>query len=61
MGYVHFIHDSGFSLSNDSQRQLVWREVGPRFHPTNIMERNHWGGPAVLLWGGFMLSGRIEH
>lgn len=58
--HVLFTDESRFSLSNDSHRQLIWREVGTRFHPTNIRERDRWGGPGVLVWGGIMLNGRTE-
>lgn len=58
--HVLFTDESRFSLTNDSRRQLIWREVGTRFHPTNIRERDRWGGPGVLAWGGIMMNGRTE-
>ncbi|GFU55972.1 transposable element Tcb2 transposase [Trichonephila clavipes] len=45
---------------SDSQRVLVWREIGTRFYTSNIKERHHYGGPGVLVWGGIMLNGRTE-
>lgn len=57
---VLFTDESRFSATSDSQRQLIWREVGARFHPNNIAERDRYGGPGVVVWGGIMLNGRTE-
>ncbi|GFU69999.1 transposable element Tcb2 transposase [Trichonephila clavipes] len=53
--------ESRFSTRSDSQRVLIWREIGSRFYTNNIKERHHYGGPGVLVWGGIMLNGRNEH
>ncbi|GFT47338.1 mariner Mos1 transposase [Trichonephila clavipes] len=37
---VLFEDDNRFSLNNDYQRQLKWRDLGTRFHFTNIRERD---------------------
>ncbi|GFU84768.1 transposable element Tcb1 transposase [Trichonephila clavipes] len=47
---------SRFSLSSDSHRILIWRERGSRNHPSNIIERDRYGGRGVLVWGGIMLG-----
>ncbi|GFY36847.1 transposable element Tcb2 transposase [Trichonephila clavipes] len=52
--------ESRFSTRSDSQRVLIWREIGTRFYTSNIKERHHYGGPGVLVWGGNMLNGRTE-
>ncbi|GFX59916.1 transposable element Tcb2 transposase [Trichonephila clavipes] len=57
---VLFTDESRFSTRSDSQRVLIWREIGIRFYPSNIKERHRYGGPGVLLWGGIMLNGRTE-
>ncbi|GFW12713.1 transposable element Tcb1 transposase [Trichonephila clavipes] len=44
-------HESRFSLSSDSHRILIWRERGSRNHPSNINERDRYGGRGVLVWG----------
>ncbi|GFV20860.1 transposable element Tcb1 transposase [Trichonephila clavipes] len=44
----------------DSHRILIWRERGSRNHPSNIIERDRYGGRGVLVWGGFMLGSRID-
>ncbi|GFW12481.1 transposable element Tcb1 transposase [Trichonephila clavipes] len=49
-----------FSLSSDSHRILIWRERGSCNHPSNIIERDRYGGRGVLVWGGIML-GRTSH
>ncbi|KFM73161.1 Transposable element Tcb2 transposase, partial [Stegodyphus mimosarum] len=57
---VLFTDENRFSTRSDSQRVLIWREVGTRFYPSNIKERRRKGGPGVLVWGGIMLNGRSE-
>ncbi|GFU43236.1 transposable element Tcb2 transposase [Trichonephila clavipes] len=53
-------HESRFSLSSDSHRILIWRERGSRNHPSNIIERDRYGGRSVLVWGGIMLGSRTD-
>ncbi|GFV43469.1 transposable element Tcb2 transposase [Trichonephila clavipes] len=55
-GRVLFTDESRFSLSSDSHRILIWRERGSRNHPSNIIERDRYGGRGVLVWGGIMFS-----
>ncbi|GFV34971.1 transposable element Tcb2 transposase [Trichonephila clavipes] len=55
-GRVLFTDESRFSLSSDSHRILIWRERGSRNHPSNIIERERYGGRGVLVWGGIMLG-----
>ncbi|GFW56486.1 transposable element Tcb2 transposase [Trichonephila clavipes] len=57
---VLFTDESRFSTRSDSQRVLIWREIGTRFYTSNIKERHHYGDPGVLVWGGIMLNGRTE-
>ncbi|GFU56872.1 transposable element Tcb2 transposase [Trichonephila clavipes] len=59
-GRVLFTDESRFSLSNDSHRILIWRERGSRNHPSNIIERDRYGGRGVLVWGGIMLGSRTD-
>ncbi|GFU75079.1 transposable element Tcb1 transposase [Trichonephila clavipes] len=54
-GRVLFTDESRFSLSSDSHRILIWRERGSRNHPSNIIERDRYGGRGVLVLGGIML------
>ncbi|GFY08742.1 transposable element Tcb1 transposase [Trichonephila clavipes] len=53
-------HESRFSLSSDSHRILIWRERGSRNHPSNIIERDRYGGRGVLVWGGITLGSRTD-
>ncbi|GFX56121.1 transposable element Tcb2 transposase [Trichonephila clavipes] len=55
-GRVLFTDESRFSLSSDSHRILIWRERGSRKHPSNIIERDRYGGRSVLVWGDIMLG-----
>ncbi|GFY08138.1 transposable element Tcb2 transposase [Trichonephila clavipes] len=59
-GRVLFTDESRFSLSSDSHRILIWREQGSRNHPSNIIERDRYGGRGVLVWGGIMLGRRTD-
>ncbi|GFU20507.1 transposable element Tcb2 transposase [Trichonephila clavipes] len=59
-GRVLFTNESRFSLSSDSHRILIWRERGSRNHPSNIIERDRYGGRGVLVWGGIMLGSRTD-
>ncbi|GFS71342.1 transposable element Tcb2 transposase [Trichonephila clavipes] len=59
-GRVLFTDESRFSLSSDSHRILIWRERGSRNHPSNIIERDRYGGRGVLAWGGIMLGSRTD-
>ncbi|GFX72271.1 transposable element Tcb2 transposase [Trichonephila clavipes] len=55
-GRVLFTDESRFSLSSDSHRILIWRERGSHNHPSNIIERDRYGGRGVLVWEGIMLG-----
>ncbi|GFY11019.1 transposable element Tcb2 transposase [Trichonephila clavipes] len=52
--------ESRFSLSSDSHRILIWRERGSRNYPSDIIERDMYGGRGVLVWGGIMLGSRTD-
>ncbi|GFY13413.1 alpha-ketoglutarate-dependent dioxygenase alkB-like protein [Trichonephila clavipes] len=52
--------ESRFSFSSDSHRRLIWRERGSRNHPSNIIERDRYGGRGALVWGGIMLGSRTD-
>ncbi|GFV39244.1 transposable element Tcb2 transposase [Trichonephila clavipes] len=53
-------YESRFSLSSDSHRILIWRERGSLNYPSNIIERDRYGGRGVLVWGGIMLGSRTD-
>ncbi|GFT75942.1 transposable element Tcb1 transposase [Trichonephila clavipes] len=53
-------HESRFSTRSDSQRVLIWREIGTRFYPSNTKERHRYGGVGVPVWRGIMLNGQTE-
>ncbi|GFU52179.1 transposable element Tcb1 transposase [Trichonephila clavipes] len=59
-GRVLFTDESRFSLSSDSHRILIWRERGSHNHPSNIIERNRYGGRGVLVWGCIRLGSRTD-
>ncbi|GFT67924.1 transposable element Tcb2 transposase [Trichonephila clavipes] len=53
-------HESRFSLSSNSHRILIWRERGRRNHPSNIIERDRYGGRGILVWGSVMLGSHTD-
>ncbi|GFW75278.1 transposable element Tc1 transposase [Trichonephila clavipes] len=57
---LHGGDESRFSLSSDSHRILIWRERGSRNHPSDIIERDRYGGRGVLVWGDIMLGSRTD-
>ncbi|GFS54487.1 transposable element Tcb1 transposase [Trichonephila clavipes] len=59
-GRVLFTDESRFSLSSDSHRILIRRERGSRNHPSNIIERDRYGGRGVLVLGGIILGSRTD-
>ncbi|GFX11888.1 transposable element Tcb1 transposase [Trichonephila clavipes] len=59
-GRVLFTDESRFSLSSDSHRKIIWRERGSRNHPSNIIERDRYGGRGVRVWEGIMLGSRSD-
>ncbi|GFU84424.1 hypothetical protein TNCV_994541 [Trichonephila clavipes] len=54
---VLFTDESRFSATNYSERQLIWRDVGTRFHLSYIMEGDHFGGPGVVDCRGIIFKG----
>ncbi|GFX53362.1 transposable element Tcb2 transposase [Trichonephila clavipes] len=59
-GRVFFTDESRFSLSSDSHRILIWRERGSFNHPSNIIEKDRYGGRGVLVSGSIMLGSRTD-
>ncbi|GFS96449.1 transposable element Tcb2 transposase [Trichonephila clavipes] len=59
-GRVLFTDETRFSLSSHSHGTLIWREQGSPNHPSNIIERDRYGGRGVLVWGGIMLGSRTD-
>ncbi|GFS62321.1 transposable element Tcb2 transposase [Trichonephila clavipes] len=57
---VLFTDESRFSLSSDFHHILIWRERGSRNHPSNIIERDRYGGRGVLVWEGIMRGSRTD-
>ncbi|GFU75905.1 transposable element Tc3 transposase [Trichonephila clavipes] len=57
---LHGGDESRFILSSDSHRILIWRERGSHNHPSNIIERDRYGGHGVFVWGSIMLCSRTD-
>ncbi|GFU62880.1 ADAM 17-like protease [Trichonephila clavipes] len=48
---VLFTDESRFSAISESQCQLIWREIGAPFCPSNITERDHYSCSRLVIWG----------
>ncbi|GFU23690.1 transposable element Tcb2 transposase [Trichonephila clavipes] len=57
---VLFTYESHLSIPSDSQRHLIWREVGTPFNLSNITKRDCFGGPGVVICRCSTLNGRTE-
>ncbi|UYV68119.1 hypothetical protein LAZ67_5003107 [Cordylochernes scorpioides] len=57
---VMFTDESRFSLNSDSRRVFVWREVGIRNNPRNMVERDPYRSQGFMVWAGILLGGRTE-
>ncbi|UYV64060.1 hypothetical protein LAZ67_2006425 [Cordylochernes scorpioides] len=55
---VMFTDESRFSLNSDSRRVFVWREVGTRNNPRNMVEKDPYRSQGFMVWAGIFLGGR---
>ncbi|KFM59147.1 Transposable element Tcb1 transposase, partial [Stegodyphus mimosarum] len=53
---VFFTDESRFSVQSDSRHYLIWREPGTCYHPSNIQEKDAYGGGSACVWGGISLG-----
>ncbi|UYV84525.1 hypothetical protein LAZ67_X002474 [Cordylochernes scorpioides] len=53
-----FTDESRFSLNSDSRRVFVWREVGTRNNPRNMVERDPYRSQGFMIWAGIYFGGR---
>lgn len=58
-GRVIFTDESRFCLHGADGRVRVWRRGGERYRDNCVLERDPWGGPSVMVWGGIGLHQRI--
>ncbi|XP_071085508.1 uncharacterized protein [Haliotis cracherodii] len=40
-------------------RERVWRLRGKRYADACVVERDSWGGPSIIVWGGIGLAKRV--
>ncbi|GFW48937.1 transposable element Tcb2 transposase [Trichonephila clavipes] len=57
---VLFSDESGFSLSSDCRRQLIWRESGTTYRPKNIQEKDRYPTCSIMVQAGIMIKGRTR-
>ena len=55
---VLFTDESRSGFQNDSLRIHIWREPGTRFEPSNIVQRDQFGGGSIMVWAGIMMTTR---
>ncbi|UYV82763.1 hypothetical protein LAZ67_22000771, partial [Cordylochernes scorpioides] len=53
-----FTDESRFFLNSYSRRVFVWREVGTRNNPRNMVERDPYRSQGFMVWVGIFLGGR---
>lgn len=56
---VIFSDESRFCVSHADGRVRVWRRRGERYADRNVLERDAWGGPSVMIWAGIGLNTRL--
>lgn len=57
---VLFTDECKVKFSSDDRRTRVWRISGERFSDPCIHERDRYGGPNVMVWGGISLHGKTD-
>ncbi|UYV81268.1 hypothetical protein LAZ67_20000591 [Cordylochernes scorpioides] len=55
---VMFTDESRLSLNSYYRRVFVWREVGTRNNPRNMVERDPYRSQCFMVWAGIFLGGR---
>ena len=48
-----FTDESKFCVDFNDGRRRVWRQKNERFRDCCVLEHDRYGGPSVLVWGGF--------
>ena len=56
---VLFTDESRFCVDSPDGRVRIWRPRNERFADASVLERNAWGGPSVMIWGGIALNRRL--
>ena len=57
---ILFTDESRFCSSVADGRQRIWRRRRTRYAANNVMERDPWGGPNVMVWGAITLHRRLD-
>lgn len=57
---VLFTDECKVKFFSDDKRVRVWRRKGERFSDPCIHERDRYGGPNVMVWGGISLRGKTD-
>ncbi|GFX30187.1 transposable element Tcb1 transposase [Trichonephila clavipes] len=55
-----FSDETRFSLQSVSQRTLIWKVPGTRYHQEITIERHRYGGAEWLVWGRIILGSRTD-
>lgn len=56
---VIFSDESRYCISTADGRTRLWRRRGERYDDNCMMERNAWGGPSIMVWGGIGLNVKL--
>ena len=57
---VLFSDESRFHLNSSDGRARVYRRIGERYADPCIVQRQHFGGGSVMVWGGISFRGRTK-
>jgi hypothetical protein len=55
---IIFSDDSRYCISTADDRKRLWRRRG-EWYDNCMMERNAWGGPCIMVWGGIGLNVKL--
>ena len=58
-GKVLFTDESRFCVHMSGGRVRVWHRVGEQFTDACMLEKDPWGGPNIIIWGGIGLHQRV--
>ena len=58
--WVLFSDECKIKFNSDDRHIRVWRRTGERFSEPCIHERDRFGGPSVMVWGGINATGKTE-
>lgn len=53
---ILYTDESCFYISHTDDRVSIWRRRGERYAENCVMEKDPWGGPSIVIWGGIWIN-----